>query len=440
MCQQPLKIVSLTPGAGGSICGSCLNDNMLAAAMQREGHDVVLVPLYTPITTDEENMSSAPLFFGGVNVYLQQHLGLFRHLPRFLDRPLDSPRLVSSLAKLPASKDANHLAALTLSMVRGEHGHQRKEVRRLVDWMRHETHPDIIHFSNLLIAGSVREIKRMLSVPVIVTLQGDDVFLDSISEPARSEILGEMRQLALDVDRFIVHSQFYAEKMAHYFNIPPERITQVPLGIDATDYLPSESHCETKFPSPTGRRIGYLARICPTKGLHLLTDAFIELKKQESFDDLALWVAGDLSNADRPYFLEQKKKLDAAECSENFFYAGRLSRREKIDFLGQLDLFSVPAPYHEPKGRYVLEALARGIPVVQPAHGAFPELLARIGGGQLFPPGDSRALTTALADLLRDPGKRAQLAAEGSEGVRAGACAEHSARATIDTYRQVIES
>ena len=97
-------------------------------------------------------MSSAPLFFGGVNVYLQQHLGLFRHLPRFLDRPLDSPRFVSSLAKLPASKDANHLAALTLSMVRGEHGRQRKEVHRLVDWMRHETHPDIIHFSNLLIA------------------------------------------------------------------------------------------------------------------------------------------------------------------------------------------------------------------------------------------------------------------------------------------------
>ena len=439
MCQQSLKIVSLTPGAGGSICGSCLNDNMLAAAMQREGHDVVLVPLYTPITTDEENMSSAPLFFGGVNVYLQQHLGLFRHLPRFLDRPLDSPRFVSSLAKLPASKDANHLAALTLSMVRGEHGRQRKEVHRLVDWMRHETHPDIIHFSNLLIAGSVREIKRMLSVPVIVTLQGDDVFLDSISEPDRSEIIDEMRKLALEVDRFIVHSQFYAEKMSRYFNIPPERITQVPLGIDATEYLSSESHGEAELTSPTERRIGYLARICPAKGLHLLTDAFIKLKQQGSFDDLVLWVAGDLNNADRPYFLEQKKKLDAAECSEQFFYAGRLSRKEKIDFLSELDLFSVPAPYQEPKGRYVLEALARGIPVVQPAHGAFPELLGRIGGGQLFPPGDSHAFTKVLADLLKDPAKRAQLAAEGPEGVRAGACAQHSARATLDTYRQVIE-
>ena len=440
MCQQSLKIVSLTPGAGGSICGSCLNDNMLARAMKGEGHEVVLVPLYTPITTDEENMSSAPLFFGGVNVYLQQHLGLFRHLPKFLDRPLDSPRFVSSLARLPASKDANHLAALTLSMVRGEHGRQRKEVDRLVDWMRHETHPDIIHFSNLLIAGSVREIKRVLSVPVIVTLQGDDVFLDSISEPARSEIVEEMRKLALEVDRFIVHSQFYAEKMAHYFNIPPERITQVPLGIDATDYFPSESDIKAKFSSPAHRRIGYLARICPAKGLHLLTDAFIELKQQGSFDDLVLWAAGDLSNADRPYFLEQKNKLKAAGCSEQFFYAGRLSREEKIDFLGQLDLFSVPAPYQEPKGRYVLEALARGVPVVQPAHGAFPELLARIGGGQLFPPGDSQALTKVLADLLNNPGRLAQLAAEGPEGVRTGACARHAAKATVDTYRQVIES
>ena len=198
MRQQSLKIVSLTPGAGGSICGSCLNDNSMAAAIKREGHDVVLVPLYTPITTDEENMSSAPLFYGGVNVYLQQHLGFFRHLPRFFDRVLDAPRLVSALAKLPASHDANHLAGLTLSMVRGEQGHQRKEVQRLVDWLRYEPRPDVIHFSNLLIGGAVREIKRLLSVPVVVTLQGDDVFLDSIMEPARSEILKEMRQLARD--------------------------------------------------------------------------------------------------------------------------------------------------------------------------------------------------------------------------------------------------
>jgi len=437
MRQHSLKIVSLTPGAGGMLCGSCLNDNMLAAAMQRLGHEVVLVPLYTPITTDEENMSSAPLFYGGLNISLQQKFSLFRHVPRFLDRFLDYPRLVSSFAALPTSTDTQNLAALTLSMVRGERGYQRKEVRRLVDWMLHEPRPDVIHFSNLLIAGSVREVKKAFSSPIVVTLQGDDVFLDTLPEPARSEIVGEMQKLAKVVDRFIVHSRFYAEKMADYFNISPARFSQVPLGIDASAYLHSGTQERDKERRLPGTRIGYLARICPAKGLHLLVDAFLELKQQGSFEDLKLWVAGDLSRADRPYLQAQEQRIKKAGCLSDFYFAGRLSRQEKIDFLRHLDLFSVPSPYQEPKGRYVLEALASSVPVVQPAHGAFPELLERTGGGKLFPPGDSIALAAVLSDLLTNHEARMQLAREGPEGVTASACAEHSAQATIDIYHQI---
>lgn len=438
MRQHSLKIVSLTPGAGGALCGSCLSDNMLAAAMRRSGHDVVLVPLYTPITTDEENMSSAPLFYGGINVYLQQHIPFFRHLPRFIDRVLDYPRLVSSFAKLPASTDTNDLSALALSMVRGEYGHQRKEVRRLVKWMHHQSRPDVIHFSNLLIAGPVREIKQSLSIPIVVTLQGDDIFLESLSQPIRSRIVSEMQELAKLVDRFIVHSRFYAEKMTRYFNISPDRISQVPLGIDATDYLHAASQDRKQADTHPDRRIGYLARICPAKGLHLLIDSFIKLKQQSSFDDLKLWVAGDLSKTDRHYFEAQEQKIKKAGFNDDFYYAGRLSRPAKINFLRQLDLFSVPAPYQEPKGRYVLEALASGIPVVQPAHGAFPELLARTGGGQLFSVDDSGALTEVLANLLTNHEVRSRLAKEGPEGVTATACADHAAQATMDIYRQIL--
>jgi glycosyltransferase involved in cell wall biosynthesis len=439
MHQHSLKIISLTPGAGGMLCGSCLSDNMLAAAMRRFGHDVALVPLYTPITTDEENMSSAPLFYGGLNVYLQQYFSPFRYMPKFLDRFLDYPRLVSSFAKLPASTSGDDLSALTLSMVRGEYGHQRKEVRRLVDWMHHETRPDVIHFSNLLIAGSAREIKRSLSIPIVVTLQGDDIFLDSLPEPQRSQILIEMQKLAEIVDQFIVHSSFYAEKMAGYFNIPKERISQVPLGIDATDFLHSNFNEQDKGEGISSKRIGYLARICPAKGLDLLVDAFIDLKQQAKFTDLQLWVAGDLSKMDRPYLQTQEQKIKTAGHSSDFYNVGRLSRREKIDFLKQLDLFSVPAPYQEPKGRYVLEALASGVPVVQPAHGAFPELLARTGGGQLFSANDSGALAEVLAELLTNHAVRGQLALEGPEGVRATASADHAAHATIDLYHRILD-
>ncbi|MGB6041935.1 MAG: glycosyltransferase family 1 protein, partial [Pirellulales bacterium] len=139
MAESPLNIVYLTPGAGGMFCGSCLSDNMLARAATQLGHSVCLVPLYTPIRTDEPDQSIDQLFFGGVNVYLQQKFPAFRFLPRAIDRVLDRPALVSKLAGSSISVDAAQLGELTLSMVRGEHGNQRKEVRRLVDWLAQQS-------------------------------------------------------------------------------------------------------------------------------------------------------------------------------------------------------------------------------------------------------------------------------------------------------------
>ncbi|MEE2781272.1 MAG: glycosyltransferase family 4 protein [Planctomycetota bacterium] len=436
MCQQALKIVALTPGAGGMLCGSCLSDNTLIGAMQSLGHDASLVPLYTPITTDEENLSVPPVFFGGMNVYLQQKFPIFRHFPRFLDRLLDHPRLISLLTSLPANTNQDQLASLTLSMVRGEEGNQRKEVHRLIDWLAREPLPDIIHFSNLLVAGCARRLKREVTIPLVVTLQGDDVFLESLGENHRARIVDEMQNLVAVIDRFIVHSHFYAKKMASYFSIPQEKFSIVPLGIEAADYLDSPRENSDH----RAMRVGYLARICPAKGLDLLVDAFLQLKEQPAFERLELWVAGDLSRGDRAYFDQQKARIVSAGCQNDFHYAGRVDRKQKIDFLSQLDLFSVPAPFEDPKGRYVLEALAAGIPVVQPADGAFPELIGRTGGGQLFTPRDSSALAGTLSELLHDSKRRRVLSREGREGVMRAAGATEMAEEMIAVYRLLLES
>ena len=94
MSSPPLKIVYLTSGAGGMFCGSCMNDNALARALIALGHDVQLVPLYTPIRTDGQDMSTGRIFYGGINMYLQQKVPFFRWLPRWMDRALDQPWLV----------------------------------------------------------------------------------------------------------------------------------------------------------------------------------------------------------------------------------------------------------------------------------------------------------------------------------------------------------
>src|SRR2546427_5848986 len=85
-----MKIVYLAAGAANMYCGTCLHDNTLATALRAAGEDVILAPTYTPLRTDEENISDGHVFFGGINVYLQQKSALFRHSPWFLDALLDS--------------------------------------------------------------------------------------------------------------------------------------------------------------------------------------------------------------------------------------------------------------------------------------------------------------------------------------------------------------
>ncbi|MEO0413406.1 MAG: glycosyltransferase family 1 protein, partial [Verrucomicrobiota bacterium] len=177
MSQFP-KVTYITAGAGGMYCGSCIRDNQLAAALGDLGWDVTLLPLYTPIRTDDEDRSVDQVFFGGINVYLQQHIPLFRVLPSFLTRWIDNPNLIRRVTKKAMSVDAKQLGAMTLSMVRGEDGYQRAEVRKLVNWLKNENQPELICLTNLLVGGSVPVLKRELDVPVLVTLQGDDVFLD----------------------------------------------------------------------------------------------------------------------------------------------------------------------------------------------------------------------------------------------------------------------
>jgi len=89
-----MRITYLTAGAAGMYCGTCLQDNTLAAALRARGCDVLLVPLYTPIRTDETDVSLDRVFYGGINVYLQQKSALFRHTPWLFDRLLDLPALL----------------------------------------------------------------------------------------------------------------------------------------------------------------------------------------------------------------------------------------------------------------------------------------------------------------------------------------------------------
>ena len=440
-----MKIAYLTAGAAGMYCGSCIHDNALAKALIKLGHDTLLIPTYTPILTDESNASSDQLFYGGLNVYLQQLSPVFRWIPRWADSFLSSPRLVRWVASKSMETSAKNLGALTVSMLKGVEGNQRKEVARLCDWL--EKHkPDVVLFSNLLIAGCLPELKRRVGCATVVVLQGDDIFYDGLIEPYRAQALDELRRLALEADRFLVHSDDYGRRMQELLGFRDEQLSVNPLCLDVSDFRARAENSESSDsdePEFSSRpSIGYLARLAPEKGLDILVDAFIELHSRDVPDRAKpmLKIAGWLGKQHEAYWQEQQEKLRQGGLESHWEYHGAVDREGKLAFLDSVDLICVPTPYQEPKGLFLLEGLAAGVPYLQPAHGAFPEVHERLGGGHLFPPESASVLADHLESLCSDRQALADLGRVGREALFDRATTQHEAEGLVGILHSLINA
>ena len=426
-----MRIAYITAGAASMYCGSCMHDNTLVMALRRLGHDAMLIPTYTPIRTDEPDASQPRVFFGGINVFLQQKLSLFRHTPRFFDRLLDAPGLLRWAGRFAGKTRAEELGGLTVSMLKGERGHQRKEVLQIAEWLADEARPDIIVLSNVLISGMIHEIGRRINAPVLCTLQGDDIFLESLPQAAREQALALIRVHGRDIQGYITTSSFYADFMSGYLGIERDRLHVVYPGLNLDGY----------DGVPAGRReppftIGYFARICPEKGLHNLAEAYRILRKQPGAPPCRLRLGGWLGEHNKTYLQNTLKHLADAGLADEVEYVDCPDHKSKVEFLKSLDIFSVPTTYREPKGLYVLEAWANGVPVVQPRHGSFPELIEATGGGELCHVDDPHDLARALGELLQNPERRLELGKRGHAGVRRHFHAERMARETAAVFER----
>lgn len=425
-----MRIIILTAGTGSYYCGTCMRDNALATALHTFGHDVLLVPLYLPMMLDEPTAGEdAPMFYGGVNVYLQQVSFLFRKTPRWLDKMLDSPKVLKQAASRAGMTTPDQLGELTLSMLKGENGKQIKELDRLTEWLATDGKADVICLSNALLMGMAPRIKARTGAQVVCTLQGEDYFLESLPEQERKLCWEALRESAKDVDRFIAVSHYYGERMKGLAKLPEERVRVVHNGIRLQGYPKAPRQLEA-IEVPT---IGYLARLNPLKGLDSLVDAYIELRNRQRIPRVRLRIAGTKTNADDAYIEAQREKLEQAGYLGDVEILPNLPREEKIAFLEGLSLLSVPALYGESFGLYLLEAWAVGVPVVQPHHAAFPELVASTGGGVLYDPTDASALCLTLENLLSDANQLTALGNAGFQAVQERFTVEAMAKQFLDS-------
>lgn len=371
-----------------------------------------MAPLYLPLVNDREAASpEIPVQVGGVSLYLQQKMPWTRLLPRAFHRWLSKPERLRIAARFMGMTRARDLGEMTLGALVGEQGPQWPEWRRLINWIRDEMRPDVVSLSNSLLMGLCPAIEHDLGLPVIVSLQGEDSFLDTLIEPYRTRAWEAMRANARHVTRFVAPSRYYAGLMRERLGVGEEKMTVVYNGIDSNSFGTAE-------PDPNWPVIGYFARMIHGKGLTTLVDAFIELCRRGSVPRLKLKIGGAKTPTDEKYVAGLQKKLQQAGCDTRVEWHPNVSFADKVKFFRNLTVLSVPATYGEAFGLYLLEAMASGVPVVQPEHGAFPEIVQLAGSGVLCKPDDAIALADALETVLLDDYQREQMVNRGLQGVR----------------------
>ena len=427
-----MKITSIVPGFGGTFyCGNCLRDSAFSSALRKAGHQATLLPVYLPLSLDRQKQETpVPIFYGAVNLYLKQQFPVMRNMPHWVEKLLDSRPLLNLAAKKSGSTRADGLEAMTESMLQGPDGLQHKELETLVDFLKNHEKPDVVHLSNALLLGMASRIKEA-GIPVVCSLQDEDVWIDAMEPSGQEKMWRLMAEKAQAVDSFVAVSRYFGQLMQEKMEIPSFKLHTVPIGID-----PGAYHYHPPVMAP--RTIGYLSRFCKENGFDIVIDSFILLKKEPQFSDLRLAITGGMTGDDRSCFHNQMARLKSNHLLKDLtvfhdFGAGTLD-----PFFQELTVLSVPVLKGEAFGLYQIEALASGIPTVQPALGAFPEIAEETGGGVIYQPNTPEALAEKLSEILSNPEALVRLSLNGRRAVEEKFDSEKLAMNLIKIYKSLI--
>ena len=427
-----MKIAYITPGHGLQFyCQNCFRDTALLQSLASLGHDVIKVPMYLPSGLETSpNVAATPVFYGAVNIYLKEKLPFYRSAPEWMERLFDSPAFLNLAAKKSGSTRPAGLEEMTLSMLEGEKGHQATELDHLIRHLRDEVVPDVVHLSNALLLGLARRAKNDLGAGVVCSLQDENEWVDLMGEDYQPRVWNLMAEKAADVDIFMTASRYYSEISMKQLDLSREKIKVIYGGIDLTGYEKSALPLDPPV-------IGYMCRMSEYFGLGILIDAFLELKKDDRFRDVKLHLTGGYSGDDKHFLNRRLKKIKEKGHGEDVKIFKDFCKEGRIDFLKSLTVLSVPVPSGEAFGAYQVEALAAGVPVVQPNVGCYPEFVATTQGGLIFEPNTGEELASAIASLLSDPDRLRKMGDQGRRVVREKFSMEQMAKNIAGIYHDV---
>ncbi len=429
-----MRVVHIVPGSGGGFyCQNCVRDVGLVRALHAAGLDVLFMPMYLPFAEMADGqVPQTPVFYGAVNVYLEQKLPLYRRLPASWRQCLDSPRILRWAASKAGTTQAAGLGDLTLSVLEGRDGRQRAELDQMLSWLKMQPSTDIVHLSNALLLGLAPDLRTQLDARIVCTLQDEDSWLDALHSPWRERCWEQIRILAGSVDRFIPVSATYAASMQARLAMSEAQNRVIAPGVDTDVFHPASS----PPPVPT---IGFLSELTEDYGLDVLVEAFLILRHQSALEQLRLRVTGSRLDAKTTFRAQIMERLvsagygDAVDFTEDF-----RDDAHRCRFLQSLSVLSVPSRRPEAFGIFLIEAMACGVPVVQPRIGGYPEVVGATGGGAIYDDASPQGLADALYPLLIDTAQAARYGQTGRDSVVAGYSQTRAAANIVDLYGELV--
>jgi glycosyltransferase involved in cell wall biosynthesis len=394
------------------------------------GHEVIKIPMYLPLFANEHDLGEVPVFYGAISIYLKQLYPVFEKAPKWFDTLLNSKPMLKLAAGMAGSTRAKGLSEMTISMLKGEHGHQHEELDRMIDWIKIHYPADVVHLSNALLSGLAPRIKQKLGVKVFCSLQDEDVWIDVMKPEFRQEAWNLMHENARSIDRFISVSHYFSALMKDRIDLTDEMVRTIYLGIDPSDY-------EYIPVSDKPRNIGFISRMCEENGLDILVEAFISLKDREGYEDVKLILTGGSTGDDKHYISKLKKRINECGLEGRVEFQEDFEEEGRKEFFRKVSVVSVPVRIGEAFGLYLLESMASGVPVVQPALGAFPEIIKKSGGGLVYEPNQPVVLSDSLARILSEPHLLGSLSQSGYEGVHKYFDIFNHARELVNAYESV---
>ncbi len=406
-----MRILHIIPGSGGSFyCGNCLRDSKYVHALREMGHEVVKLPMYLPLFADQPEPREVPVFYGAISIYLKQLFPVFSRAPRWFDNLLNSKPMLKFAAGMAGSTRAKGLGEMTISMLKGEHGKQHEELDRMIHWIRDHYQADVIHLSNALLSGLAPRIREQLGIPVFCSLQDEDVWVDVMPPEFQDQAWKLMHENGRSIDGFIGVSRYFSHLMKKRIGIPEEKLFTVHLGVDPADYEPIPV-------DEKPRNIGFISRLCEDNGLGVLVEAYIQLKKKPGFEDVKLVLTGGSTGDDKHFMKGIRRMISEAQLDAEVDFHADFEDEGRKQFFRKIALLSVPVLKGEAFGLYQLEAMASGVPVIQPSLGAFPEIIGETCGGMVYAPNDPTSLMNALAGTLNNPHQLAGMSKAAIRGV-----------------------